>query len=572
MAPTRILLELDLTHGLLEAPPADPLAAWRARTTPALPGIVRRLREARSRPEVAGLVAHIGGDGLEPSQAEELGAAVEAFAAAGKPTVCWAETFGETGNGTVDYHLAAHFDEIWLQPSGGLGLVGFAAQGLFGREALDRLGVEPQFRMRHEYKNAPDMFVRSSMSDAQREALQRMTAVLTDTVVGTVARRRSIEPTAVRAVIADAPLTAEQALDQRLVDRVGYRDEAYDELHKRLGDDVEQRYVHRWTPPRRAELQRRVERELSRRLGRGRPTTIAVVPVVGGIMLGRNGGSPIMGRTAGSDTICAALRAAREADDVAAVVLRVVSPGGSYTASDAVHREVLRLRETGRPVVASMGGVAASGGYFVAMGADEIVALPSTITGSIGVFAGKMVVRAAQEKIGVGREVVAAGEQAAMWSPGQPFTEDQLVRLDRWLDAVYADFTQKAADGRKMPVEQLEPLARGRVWTGTDARERGLVDTVGGLETALAAAAKRAGMDLADADPVLYPAVSVFARMRPPAHSDAPNAALRPVGLPGEQLLAAVGSPEALLGQLGTALGLGAGVLRLPAGVARVGR
>ena len=570
MAPTRILLELDLTHGLLEAPPADPLAAWRARMTPSLPAVVRRLREARERDEVGGLVVHIGGEPPEPAQAEELGAAVEAFAAAGKPTVCWAETFGETGNGTVDYHLAAHFDEIWLQPSGGLGLVGFAAQGLFARGALDRIGVEPQFRMRHEYKNAPDTFLRESMSAPQREAMQRMTDVLTDTVVATVARRRSIDAEAVRAVIADAPLTAEEARERGLVDRVGYRDEVYDDLRRRLGGEVTQRYVHRWSPPRGVELQRRVRREVSRRFGGGRPTTIAVVPVVGGITLGRSGGSPLMGRTTGSDTICAALRAAREADDVAAVVLRIVSPGGSYTASDAVHREVARVRASGRPVVASMGGVAASGGYFVAMGADEVFALPSTITGSIGVFAGKMVLRAAQEKIGVGRELVTSGEQSAMWSANRPFTEDELLRLDRWLDEVYADFTQKAADGRKMPVDQLEPLARGRVWTGVDAHEHGLVDTVGGLEAALAAAARRAGLDLAEADPVLYPAVSALARMRPPAHSDAPNASLAPLALPGEDLLAGLGSPEALLGQLGTALGLGAGVLRLPLGAAPV--
>ena len=566
MAPPKILLELDLAAGLLEAPPADPLAAWRARATPALADLVRRLREARERDEVVGLVAHIGGSEVDPSQAEELGAAVEAFAAAGKPTACWAEAFGETGNGTVDYHLAAHFDEIWLQPSGGLALVGFAAQGVFARDALNRLGVEPQFRMRKEYKNAPDTVLRQSMSDAQREATQRLTDGMTEAVVATVARRRSLDADAVRAVIADAPLTAEEAKTRGLVDRVGYRDEVYEELNRRAGVELEQRYVHRWSPPRRAVMERRLRRELPRRLGRARPNTIAVVPVVGGIMLGRSGGSPVMGRTAGSETICAALRAAREADDVAAVVLRVVSPGGSYTASDAVHREVLRLRETGRPVVASMGSVAASGGYFVAMGADEIVALPSTVTGSIGVFAGKLVVRSALEKIGVAREVVSTGEQAAMWSANQPFTDGELVRLDRWLDEVYADFTQKAAAGRGMEVDELEPLARGRVWTGTDAQERGLVDRLGGMEAALSEAARRARLDLDDAAIVRYPHASPLTRLRAPAHSDAPNAALAAPSLGALDLVAGVGSPEALLGRVAAALGLGAGALRLPPG------
>lgn len=564
MAPTQILLELDVAAGLLEAAPADPLAAWRARTTPTLAAVVRRLREARERDEVVGLVAHIGGPELDPAQAEELGEAVEAFAAAGKPTVCWAEAFGETGSGTVGYHLAAHFDEIWLQPSGGLAVVGFATQGTFARGALDKLGVEPQVRARHEYKNAPDTLLRTSMSDAQREAMQRLTDAMTEAVVATVARRRSLDADVVRAAIADAPLTPEAAVAHGLVDRVGYRDEVYAEVKRRVAGEIEQRYVGRWTPPRHAVLERRLRRELPRRFGRGRPATIAVVPVVGGIMLGRSGSSPLMGRTAGSDTICAALRAAREADDVAAVVLRVVSPGGSYTASDAIHREVVRLREIGRPVVASMGSVAASGGYFVAMGADEIVALPSTVTGSIGVFAGKVVVRSALEKVGIAREVVASGEQAAMWSANRPFTEDELRRLDRWLDDVYADFTQKAAAGRGMGIEKLEPLARGRVWVGADAHQRGLVDRLGGLESALDAAARRAQLDLADAEIVAYPQVSPLARLRPPLHSDAPGAAVARMAMPGNELLAELGSPEALLGRLGGALGVGPGALRLP--------
>jgi protease-4 len=563
MAPTRILLELDLATGVLESTPADPLAAWRARGTPILPDLVRRLGEAAKRDEVAGLIAHIGGHGLEPAQAEELGAAVEAFGAAGKPTVCWAETFGETGNGTVDYHLAAHFDEIWLQPSGGLALVGFAAQGTFVRGALDRLGVEPQVHRRHEYKSAPDLVLRESMSDEQRETLQRLTDGLTDSVTRTIARRRSLPADDVRHVIADAPLTPAQSAERGLVDHVGYRDEAYAAIEGRVDDAVVRRFVHRWTPSRRAEIERHLRHDLARRLGRARPSTIAVVPVVGGIMLGRTGHSPVSGRTAGSDTICAALRAAREDDDIAAVVLRVVSPGGSYTASDAIHREVARLRDAGRPVVASMGGVAASGGYFVAMGADEIVALPSTITGSIGVFAGKMVVRAAQEKIGIGREIVATGEQAAMWSPTRPFTDDELRRLDRWLDDVYADFTQKAAAGRGMTREELEPLARGRVWTGTDARERGLVDRLGGIDAALEAAAARARIDLADARVTRYPAVSPLARLKPPLNSDAPNAAAAVSALPGEELLTGLASPEALLIRVGEALGVGGGALRL---------
>jgi protease-4 len=211
-----------------------------------------------------------------------------------------------------------------------------------------------------------------------------------------------------------------------------------------------------------------------------------------------------------------------------------------------------------------MGNVAASGGYFVAMGADEIVALPSTVTGSIGVFAGKMVVGAALEKAGVSRELVHTGEQAGMWSTGQPFSEDELRRLDRWLDDVYADFTAKAAEGRRMPVDRLEPLARGRVWTGADARERGLVDALGGVEAALERAAARGGIPLAEAEIVRFPHVSPLARLRPPTHSGAPNAALAPVAVPGEEYFAGLASPAAVLERLGAELGVSGGILRLP--------
>jgi protease-4 len=590
MSQTPVLLELDLAHGLLESPPADPIAAFRKRGTPVLDAVVDRLRRAATDERVAGLIAHVGPDVLTAAQVEELGIAVEALAAAGKRTVCWAEAFGETGNGTLAYHLASHFDEVWLQPSGGVALVGSATGGLFLREALTKLGVEPQILARHEYKNAPDTLLRESMGDAQREALQRLTDSFTEQVVATVARRRTLDPDDVRAAIANAPLTAEEGIDRGLVDHLGYRDEVYTAVRRRLAGaghettpaedlpEVELRYVQRWAPPKKALLKERAQRQASRSvnraLRRSKPSTIAVVPVEGGIALGRGGGSPLGGPSTGSDTVCAALRQAGSSDDVAAVVLRVVSPGGSYVASDAIHREVHRLRELGTPVVASMGTVAASGGYFVAMGADEILALPGTITGSIGVFAGKVVVKDALEKIGVNRELVQTGEQATMWADGRTFTGDEIERLDRWLDEVYADFTGKAAEGRGMAHSQLEPLARGRVWTGVDALDRGLIDRFGGLEDAIGVAAKLAGRTRDDVTAQRFPDVSPLARLRPPQHSDAPGASLGAGWLPGMRstgpgavaadLLS--GGPERLLAELSQAIGLGPGALRLPVG------
>lgn len=595
MAAKRVLLELDLGHGLRESPPSDPLAALRARHLPVLSAVVERLRQAGEHPAVAGLIAHVGPDVLTAAQVQELGAAVEALGAAGKRTICWAEAYGESGNGTLGYHLASHFDELWLQPSGGLALVGTAAAGTFLRGALDRLGIEPQIHARHEYKNAPDALLREAMGPAQREALQRLTASLTDQVVTTVARRRGLTEAAVRAAVAAAPLTAQEALERGFVDHVGYRDEVYAAARRHASGlgraaattperdlpAVTQRYVQRWSPPKLPAAGKQIQQQARRQLNRAlpaaaQPRVVAVVAVHGGITLGHSGGSPLGGARAGSDSVCAALRQAGRADEVAAVVLRVDSPGGSYVASDAIHREVLRLREAGTPVIASMSTVAASGGYFAAMGADEILALPGTLTGSIGVFAGKLVIGEALKKLGVTRQLVETGEQATMWAGSRPFKAGELERLDRWLDAVYADFTEKAAAGRGMDVATLEPLARGRVWTGADARDRGLIDQLGGLEAAIGVAAQRAGVTRSKVTVRRFPDVSPLARLRPPSHSDAPNAALAGGLLAGSGGggLAALGlaglahGPERLLAELSESLGFGAGALRLPAGLA----
>jgi protease-4 len=293
---------------------------------------------------------------------------------------------------------------------------------------------------------------------------------------------------------------------------------------------------------------------LRRLASRRQQPVVAVVAVEGGIALGRSNASPLGGRRAGSDTVCAALRSAGARDDVAAVVLRVVSPGGSYVASDAIHREVTRLRQQGTPVVASMGSVAASGGYFVAMGADEIVALPSTITGSIGVLGGKVVVGDALRRLGIGTEPVGAGSQATMFDSTVPFQEQEWARVEQWLDAVYADFTAKAASGRQMPYERLEPLARGRVWTGGDARDRGLVDTLGGLDQAVTRAAERVGSSRKQVRVVRVPHPSPLDRLRPAMSSESAAATVwAPAG-------GAESAAEAVLRQLGA----GGGVLSLP--------
>jgi protease-4 len=472
------------------------------------------------------------------AQAQELQEAVRDLRDHGKLTVAWAETFGELGNGSAAYCLATSFEEVWLQPSGDVGFTGPATEVPFLREALDKAGVMLQVAQRHEYKNAANTFTEREFTAAHREAAERVVSSVAEQLVAMVAANRGLDPAAVRQLMDRAPLLAQEALDGGLVDHLGYRGDVYEAVRARAGADAVLRYVARYGRPRLAGLPARVA---------AAPTeTVALVHVTGPIHLGRSRHRPLGGASAGAETVTAALRSATRADDVRAVVLRVVSPGGSYVASDSIWREVAATRRAGKPVVVSMGDVAASGGYFVAMGADAIVAEPGTLTGSIGVFSGKPVVGGLADRLGIGHDAVAAGRHALMFSPLRAFTDEEWDRLNAWLDRIYDDFTAKVADGRGLSREQVHEVARGRVWTGADARERGLVDELGGLGTALALARERAGLaPSADLEARAYPRLPLGARLRPARSSEDPAGARPDVAWgPFADLAARLGLPS----------------------------
>jgi protease-4 len=262
----------------------------------------------------------------------------------------------------------------------------------------------------------------------------------------------------------------------------------------------------------------------ARRLPNPRERFVAVVYASGPIRQGRSSRGPVGGGAMGSDTVAAALRSARSDDRVRAVLLRVNSPGGSAVASDTIWREVVRIRAAGKPVVVSMSDVAASGGYYISMAADVIVAQPGTLTGSIGVIMGKPVFEEALSRIGITTDSVAEGARARMLAPTHPFTEDEWDRINAWLDVIYQEFITKAAEGRRMPVERMHELARGRVWTGADAAANGLVDELGGMAAAAEIARRRAGLP-ADAPLRIWPRLTPLDQLRPPESSEARPAA-----------------------------------------------
>ncbi|MFI6597897.1 signal peptide peptidase SppA [Nonomuraea sp. NPDC050536] len=531
-----LVLELDLTEGLTEGPPADPLAALLSMRRPRLSDVLAGLKRARQDSRVKALIVKIGGN-LGLAMVQELRQAVVQFRASGKLTVAFAETFGEFGNGTVPYYLASAFERVYLQPSGDVGLTGVALEQRFVKGALGKLGVGYELGQRHEYKTAANTFTQEHMTEPHRESMTRIVESVVEQMIAGIADGRRLDPEKVRELIDRGPFIGSEALEAGLVDGLAYRDEVYDEVKKAGGADTHLQFVSRYQ-----------RGAAVRKLPHPTAPSIALVHGNGQIRMGRSGRSPLGGGGAmGSDTVSAALRSARRDEHVKAVVFRVDSPGGSYVASDTVWREVVLTRQV-KPVIVSMGDLAASGGYFVSMGADVIVAQPGTLTGSIGVFGGKPVLSELLDKIGINSEMVAEGANAGMFSATRAFSPEEWERVNAWLDRIYDDFVGKVAEGRKLTRDRAHELARGRVWTGADAHERGLVDELGGLEDALAIARKRAS--LPDGAPVRsYPRLHPLERLRGPESSEDKAAALARIRLeswgPLARLSADLGLPLA---------------------------
>jgi protease IV len=531
--PNGCVLELNLQTTPPETTGFDPLTILTGGGRQlALRDAIAAIHRAAKDPRVAGLIARVQLPASPIGAVQELRDAIAAFSAV-KPSLAWAETYP----GTLSYYLASAFREVWMQPSGDVGLIGFASHAMFLRDALDKAGIEAQFIARGQYKSAANLFTEDGFTDAHREAVTRMLESLQGQVWQAVAESRKIDAGALDELADRAPLLRDDALAAGLIDRVGFRDEAYARMAELVGTDTKEAndadadekpprmYLARYA----ASARPRLAPPVPSLPGRAAKPTIAVVTLEGAIVSGRGGpqGLPFGPSNAGGDTIAAALREVAAQDSVSAIVLRVDSPGGSVTASETIWREVIRARGRGKPVVASMGSVAASGGYYVSMGADAIVANPGTITGSIGVITGKLVVRDLKDRLGVSSDTVRTNANADAWSIDAPFTPQQQAHREAEADLIYADFVQRVADGRNLTTEDVEAVAQGRVWTGADALERGLVDELGGFRTAVRRAKVLAGLDPDTEVRVLsYPGSSLLDMVRPRTSSQPAAASL----------------------------------------------
>ncbi len=470
--PKQVLLEADFEQGMVEYIPDEGLGRVFLAKKLRMRDVVEALQQASQDSRVKGLVARVGQSDVKLAQVQEVREAVIAFRAAGKPAIAYAETFGEAGPGNSSYYLATAFDAVYLQPSGDVGLTGLIFEQPFIRGTLDKLGIVPRLDGRKEYKSYRYMFTERKFIPPHREAITQVMGSQFGQIVRGIADRRKLSMEEVRSLIDDGPFLGQQAVDAKLVDGLAYRDEVYDKAKEKAGAKAELLPL--------ADYWKRA----------GGPneqgTLVALIYGVGGIQRGKSGYNPATGEILmGSDSVASAIRQAVEDKDVKAILFRIDSPGGSYVASDTIWREVDRARKEGKPVIASMGSTAASGGYFVAVAADKIVAQPATITGSVGVFGGKMVTNDFWNKLGVSWDEVHTSRNADAWTQTKDLTPAQKARMEEWLDRVYADFTSKVGQGRNLSGEEVEKIAKGRVWTGEDAKKLGLIDELGGFPTAL---------------------------------------------------------------------------------------
>ena len=491
--PTHSMLVLRVGGDLAEVSPNDVFGYLRGQRTPTVRAIVDDLRKARVDARVSAVL--LKPTGFETpfwGKVQEIRDAVLDFKKSGKPVYAYLEYGGDR-----EYYLATAADKVFLMPASPLDLNGIATYQLFLRGTLDKIGAYPDLHHIGDYKTAVNTFTEKGYTPAHKEMDQALNRDLYEQLVRGIADGRKKNEADVRALLDDGPFLPEDAVRAGLVDDLKYEDQVDDALQaSRPGSS-----------------DRRIDgddyaRVSNTSLGLNRGPRIAVIYAAGAITGGKSGFDPLNGPTAGSETLIEYIHQARRDSSLRAIVLRIDSPGGSATASDAIWRALTMLKKerADRPIVASMSDLAASGGYYIAMPAHVIVAEPSTLTGSIGIFGGKIVTGGVYEKLGAHIQSTSIGKHAEINSPARPYNPDELKKLREQLQAFYDQFVEKAAESRHSTPEKIDQLAQGRVWTGLQAKQNGLVDALGGLDRAIALAKQRAKIAAdSEVELVIYP-------------------------------------------------------------------
>src|SRR5215813_111194 len=465
------VLALKISGSMPDFVPDDPFRRIFGGQPQSLGSLLAQFRKAKVDKRISAVLLDIDISEAGWAKAEEIRSAIEDFRSSGKPVYAYMET-----GLNKDYYIATACDKIFVPPPGELFTIGLAADVMFFRGSLDKLGIYPDMYQIGKYKSAGDTFTQKQMTDAHREYINSLLDDLYGRYKDGIAKARKKSPDEVQALIDDAPYSAAKAKEVGLIDGAMYRDDVEKELKKRLGyKDTDDLRIARSSD------YRQISQES---LGLNKGERIAIVYSAGDITSGRSTFGGNGQETIGSDSLVKTINDVRDDRSIKAIVLRIDSPGGSGLASDIIWRAI-EMAKAKKPVVVSMSDVAASGGYYIACNANKIVAEPSTITGSIGVVGGKPVVKGFYDWIGVTNEYVMRGKNAGMFRESEKFSDTERAKFQEFLKNTYSDFTSKVAKGRGKEQTYIDSIGQGRVWTGSQGKERGLVDEYGGLDKAI---------------------------------------------------------------------------------------
>jgi protease IV len=492
------VLALRVSGTLPDYSPDDPFKKIFGGPDQSLTGLIMQFKKAKVDNRIKAVLLDINMSGVGWGKAEEIRDAITDFRSSGKPVYAFIE-FGLN----KEYYIATACDKIIVPPPGVLFVNGLAADVMFFRGSLDKLGVYPDIYQIGKYKSAGDMFTQKEMTDAHREFINELLDDLYNRFVNTIAESRKKSPDDVRTIIDNAPYNAIKAKEVGLIDDAIYRDDLEKQIKKQLGYKDSDTF----TPVRSADY-----RDVSpESLGLNKGERLAVIYASGEINSGSSQNSPSGDQSIGSDTVAKALNDAAADNSIKAIVLRVDSPGGSGLASDVIWHAV-EAANARKPVVVSMSDVAASGGYYISASASKILAQPSTITGSIGVVAGKPVLRGFYDWLGISNEYVLRGKTAGIFRETEKFSDEERVKFEEWVKTTYyQDFVPKVAKGRKQDPQFIDSVGQGRVWTGAQAKDRHLVDEFGGLDRAIDVAKQLAKIPAdKDVERVIFPYPTTF--------------------------------------------------------------
>ncbi len=479
--PSKSILNIDFNLSYAELRQDDLFAEFTDQSVYSVFDLVRAINVAATDDRVKAITANLNTTNLGLAQIQDISEALRYFQSKGKKAYLFSNGMGSFGRGTKEYYLATMFNEIWMQPHADIGMTGIDIETPFFKNILQKIGVEPEFYTRYEYKTAVASLLNSDFTPTYKEELERLGSGLYTELLKGIAFYRGQDVSLIESYINQAPVFSSFALENNLIDKIGYYYEMKDLLKKEYNAEFYDM----------TDYMAHISDSDSKKMPQ-----VAFLVLEGVIESGDSSNNPLKDTIIGSQTVLKQIEELKKQDNLKALVLRINSPGGSYTASDEIRAALVGLKtQKNIPIVISMGNYAASGGYFISLAGDYIIADPASITGSIGVLGGKMVFKGLMEKLDIHWGDIKFGENAGILSSNHKFSQSEREVFEKSLDEVYEDFTSKVSEARKIPMEEMDKVARGRVWLARSAIDVKLVDELGGLQKAILKAKELSGIE-----------------------------------------------------------------------------